>query len=256
MGNLIAEHYVRAERIGGHLAKFRLAVLTKMTSSQALTEPDTPELTERFNQALALIEREFAEGRAKRAPSLHTVAPSDSPEQASVLRRHIRAFLEMMSQRTLFLQDLDVAMSRITETAASTLDVARASIWFLNPQKTQMHCVDLFEVSDAKHSKGIILNATDFPTYFDALASERTIAAHDARVDLRTSEFTEVYLKPLNIFAMLDVPIWVRGKMVGVVCHEQTDKTRTWSSDEESFAYLVANFAALMIERDPSLFSR
>lgn len=253
MGPLTSTFYARAERVGGHLAKFRLAVLTKMTSAQALTEPDSPELSARFEQALAAIEREFADGRARKAQPLHASPAPNNAEQAPLLRRHIRAFLELMSQRALFFQDLPTALARFTETAAATLDVARASIWFLNANKSLMRCADLFEAASSRHSAGITLKAADFPSYFEAMTGERTIAAHDACLDLRTAEFTDAYLKPLGIASMLDVPIWVRGQMVGVFCHEHTGQPRTWTSDEESFAYLMSNFTALAIERDPSL---
>ena len=40
------------------------------------------------------------------------------------------------------------------------------------------------------------------------LAKERTIAADDANQDPRTKCFSASYLMPLNIGAMLDVPVW------------------------------------------------
>jgi GAF domain-containing protein len=49
---------------------------------------------------------------------------------------------------------------------------------------------------------------------------------------------------------MLDVPIWVKHKMVGGVCHEHVGSLRVWNSDEESFAYLMASFVALALERE------
>jgi GAF domain-containing protein len=48
---------------------------------------------------------------------------------------------------------------------------------------------------------------------------------------------------------MLDVPIWVRGTMAGVVCHEHVGPARIWNSDEESFAYLMSALLALSMER-------
>ena len=66
------------------------------------------------------------------------------------------------------------------------------------------------------------------PRYFDALMTERCIAAEDARVDPRTSQFTEGYLDPLGIGAMLDAPVFARGQMIGVVCHEHVGEARRW----------------------------
>jgi GAF domain-containing protein len=48
---------------------------------------------------------------------------------------------------------------------------------------------------------------------------------------------------------MLDVPIWVGQRMVGVICHEHVGPSRTWNSDEETFSYLMSNFVALALER-------
>ena len=47
---------------------------------------------------------------------------------------------------------------------------------------------------------------------------------------------------------MLDVPIWVDQKMVGVICHEHRGPKRQWNSDEETFAYLMSNFVTLTLE--------
>jgi GAF domain-containing protein len=58
-----------------------------------------------------------------------------------------------------------------------------------------------------------------------------------------------VYLQPLGISSMLDVPILHEQKMVGVICHEHVGPRRTWNSDEENFAYLMSNFVALALEK-------
>ncbi|MDQ3263267.1 MAG: GAF domain-containing protein [Myxococcota bacterium] len=105
----------------------------------------------------------------------------------------------------------------------------------------------------AKMTSTQATSITDTPelvrTFRKALKTERTIAAHDAHVDPRTSWFSTVYLKPLNINSMLDVPIMVNEKMVGVVCHEQVGPARSWNADEEKFAYLMASLVALALER-------
>ncbi len=79
-------------------------------------------------------------------------------------------------------------------------------------------------------------------------ASNRAIAAHDAHRDPRTSEFSESYLRPNSISSMLDAPIWLEGKMVGVVCNEHVGPSRVWTPEEERFAASVADFASLTLE--------
>jgi len=170
---------------------------------------------------------------------------------AAELRRRTALLVDLMSQRELCMGDPAKAMARATEVAAAALDVARVSVWRLEqaaPQVTAIRCVDLFERAAGLHSSGAVLRSDSFPTYFVAIESQRTIAAHDAHTDPRTSCFSVPYLTPLGINSMLDVPIWSAGKMIGVVCNEHVGPARTWSPDDEDFAYLMSAFVALAIE--------
>jgi signal transduction histidine kinase len=108
--------------------------------------------------------------------------------------------------------------------------------------------MDLYTRDDQEHSSGFELRAHDYPRYFEAIASERVIVANNAHTSPLTSEFSETYLKPQNIMAMLDAPIRVEGKLVGVVCNEQTRKVRTWSVSDQMFAASIGDFAAQAIE--------
>lgn len=164
------------------------------------------------------------------------------------LRLHNKTFLELLSHQAAFLGDVDETVTWITEAAGLTLGVNRASVWFYDEEHTRIRCIDLYEKEEDKHSSGAEILAADFPSYFRALQKERTIAADNAHTDPRTREFSEVYLTPLGITSVLDVPIWVEGKMIGVVCHEHVGPPRRWTVDEENFAYIMANFVSLAIE--------
>src|SRR5262245_40106980 len=103
--------------------------------------------------------------------------------------------------------DLQSFFKHAVETAVDVLEVERASIWLYTEDRQNVRCSELYERSLARHSSGLELTEKDFPRYFEALRSERTIAADDALQDSRTSEFSETYLKPLGITSMLDAPI-------------------------------------------------
>ncbi|MGK2952328.1 MAG: PAS domain S-box protein, partial [Thiobacillus sp.] len=96
-------------------------------------------------------------------------------------------------------EDLSGALRRITEIDAKTLGVARVSVWRYNPDRTAIHCVELYELEADRHTAGLALYAADHPAYFRALASQDIIAAEDAQRDARTSEFAEDYLRPVGI---------------------------------------------------------
>jgi hypothetical protein len=170
-------------------------------------------------------------------------------ESEARLREQTRVYVDLVARKSALLADVDSTHQQVTEALCRTLRVARASVWLYDAEKSKIVCADLYEVDKSAHSSGIELLASQFPDYFAALVEERTIAAHDANTDSRTACFSEPYLQPLGIKSMLDVPIWVGGEMVGVVCNEQVGEGRTWTADEENFAYLLASFVALALER-------
>lgn len=130
---------------------------------------------------------------------------------------------------------------------AETIGTARASIWMFDETKTQAHCIALYEVDGNKISDGAVLYRKDFPDYFHAMCTATRIDASDAQTDPRTKEFTEIYLKPLNIGAMLDVGIILNGDIIGLICLEHIGGTRKWEVDEEAFASTGASIYAQML---------
>jgi diguanylate cyclase (GGDEF)-like protein/PAS domain S-box-containing protein len=164
-----------------------------------------------------------------------------------------KALADLMRSPVLGQGDIDAALKQITETAADVLDVERVGVWDLvenegGQEGRVIVCRDLYERTPRRHSAGARIAATDAPHYFAALERERAIRAHDARVDLRTREFRAGYLDPLGITSMLDAPVFLRGKMVGVVCHEHTGPARRWHQSEELLASTFADFVALVLE--------
>jgi diguanylate cyclase (GGDEF)-like protein/PAS domain S-box-containing protein len=158
------------------------------------------------------------------------------------------ALADLMHAQALGQEDMRGAINQITETAAQVMQVERASVWRLVDDGAAIECIDLYERTPARHSAGVRIAAVDVPRYFAALQRERAIRADDAPTDERTNEFTAGYLTPLGITAMLDAPIFVRGAMVGVVCHEHVETPRRWTFSEELLAGTFADFVALVLE--------
>lgn len=144
--------------------------------------------------------------------------------------------------------ELGPAMRALTEAGAQGLRCARSSIWLYIDDKQKIYCHDLFEYEEDRHSDGTSLNASDFPRYFEALAEDRTIAANDAHKHPATSEFSEIYLKPLGITSMLEAPIRQNGQLVGVLCSEHIGPARTFTQGEQSFAAAVADFVGRSLQ--------
>lgn len=145
--------------------------------------------------------------------------------------------------------ELPRAFKDIAESCSALLKVERASIWLLAEDRTSITLIDLFESSRRRHSHDCIIRSCDYPTYFLALTTEqRAIVAHDAHTDPRTREFSDTYLRPLGIGAMLDVPIRQEGRVAGVLCSEHVGGSRRWNTHEEQLASYLATMATLALE--------
>jgi signal transduction histidine kinase/CheY-like chemotaxis protein len=141
------------------------------------------------------------------------------------------------------------ALRIITETGSYVLGVERASIWKFNEQGTALELLDLYERTPNRHKTGVTLAAQNYPSYFQAIAhEEHAMAVHNAHADARTREFSESYLIPLGIGAMLDAPVRRRGHVVGVLCHEHVGGPRSWSKEEVHFSSSLATFMTLALE--------
>ncbi len=162
------------------------------------------------------------------------------------LRRQNEAMVRLARQVPS--EALGASMKLITEEATEALEVERVSVWLYDDSFSRIVCLDLYERSARKHSEGFTLAAAEYPGYFKALEDQLAIAADDARNDPRTSEFAQSYLELHGITSMLDAPIWVGGRMIGVICHEHVGEPRRWTLEEQQFSASLADFASLAIE--------
>jgi len=164
------------------------------------------------------------------------------------LRRQHRVLNDLTRSRSIYLGSLQETLCKITEAMAKTLEVERAGVWFFNADQSKIVCADLYEKSRDAHSSGAEISTVQHPAYFLALAAERTIAAHDAQHDPRTSDFTEAYLKPVGITSALSVSISFQGKVVGLISHGHVGSPREWTLEDRQFANSIADVVSLAME--------
>lgn len=136
--------------------------------------------------------------------------------------------------------DIENGSKILTKEVVDTLNVDRTSIWLYNEDKTSIRCRQLYIKSDESFHTGIELFEKDFEDYFNSLKQDPIIVANDAETHPATACFTESYLKPLGIKSMLDVPIWYKGKLLGVICIESLT-SRNWIEEEIGFAQILSS---------------
>ena len=147
------------------------------------------------------------------------------------------------------LSDFSSTLDLLLKESAKTLHVERISYWAFDSDCTQIKCCRRYGLSEDKFfDEETIIDVASFPKYFEALNEQRIIATDNAQSCELTSEFTEGYLKPLGITSMLDVPIWHRGKRVGIICHEHIGPVRQWSFAEKDFCRFVSEMLTVSLE--------
>jgi PAS domain S-box-containing protein len=165
-----------------------------------------------------------------------------------VLKKQNTILLKLAKSDVIDSGDIEKALQEITEAATLALDCERSSVWAYTNDGNAIISLDLFQVKEQTHSKDVTLMAKDFPSYFKYLNEERSLAADDANTDPNTFEFSEVYLKPLGISSMLDAPIRLSGKMLGVICNEHVGEKRIWSQEEQNFSASLADITSRAFE--------
>ncbi len=143
----------------------------------------------------------------------------------------------------------DQASLLILQSLQTGLQVKRVSLWLYDLGDQSMVCQMLLNDAEVA-TEPLRLQAIQFPAYFQALRKERAIVAHDARTDPQTAEFLDPYLKQHQIFSMLDLPVRHLGKMIGIICCEQTQSAKIWSDNEVRFAAALADQVGRALNAD------
>ncbi|MDT8316805.1 MAG: ATP-binding protein [bacterium] len=172
--------------------------------------------------------------------------------------RSIRFKEALLSLSKETFQSIETNFNTITELTGNALDVSRTSIWLYDSDKAAILCQDIFIKDKNVHESGLRLASKDYPKYFNGISNNEPIIAEDAQKNEFTEEFTDSYLRPLQIFSMLDVPIWHKGEVIGIICCEQTGEVRRWLSEEEDFLINISKVVSetmlsserFMIERE------
>lgn len=185
---------------------------------------------------------ESAITRARQAPipdPMHEIAPDDFARHQAALKRLSRLAMHGQS-----------ALEAVCEVGADALEVAQFGIWLLSDEGASIVCRALFRSDGREFQSGTELHQEDFPLYFEAMSSERSIVACDAARHPATAEFAAEYLPTYGIGAMLDAPILGAGGMRGVICCEHVGPAREWTFLDQLTAASLADRVALLLQQE------
>ena len=141
--------------------------------------------------------------------------------------------------------EFDIMLAKILLKGTITLDTSRVSLWRYDALNKTLICESIYLRNKEKFEAGLVLSQHDLPEYFKTILLEDIIVADNAREFKGTSEFTDAYLVPNDIYSMLDVPLVFDGKLYGVICCEQEGAARTWTAEDIIFAKSLADILVM-----------
>jgi signal transduction histidine kinase/integral membrane sensor domain MASE1 len=131
--------------------------------------------------------------------------------------------------------EIDEALREIAVMAADTLAVDRTGIWLFNEQRTELRCVCEYHRPSRMFASGAAMSVDSYPVYFRTIREERTLSAEDTGSDPRTSELVASH-RVRGISSMLDAPVFLGGRLAGVVSFQHAGAPRDWSLQAQNFA--------------------
>ena len=157
------------------------------------------------------------------------------------MRNRLSQILVEQTHNELFYEgNVQAAERSIVKQAVEGLQTDRCSVWLYNHDRTSIELQRIYYAAQEEYGSGGFIYRETCPTYFQCLDINPVIVANDALTHIATACFSNSYLEPLGIKSMLDVPIWHRGKVIGVICIESLTQ-RDWQPDEIDFVQLLSS---------------
>ncbi len=142
------------------------------------------------------------------------------------------------------------AIHEIISSASSAINAQRVNAWLFVNNFSEIKCIGNYDASNHSSELFANLKKKDMPNYFSLLTSREIVITDDTFNNQQTIELLEIYLKPLDIHSLMDIPIHIGGELVGLVCFENTKEARSWTEREQKFGLVIAQMISLAIETD------
>jgi len=139
----------------------------------------------------------------------------------------------------------------IAKIGCEALQTNRVGIWTTKDKGVTLESVVYYDSSTDGYAVPDSVDLSACAEYRELLQTERLVIINEALAPNPLTPMLSGYGP--SIRAMLDAPIRIGGKMIGVVCIEQDscdefpDK-REWTMEEQNFASSLADFMALALE--------
>ncbi|HOZ88007.1 MAG TPA: histidine kinase dimerization/phosphoacceptor domain -containing protein, partial [Bacteroidia bacterium] len=133
--------------------------------------------------------------------------------------------------------DIDALMIEFAKRILSVLRIERISVWLLDKKGLAIISMGEYDLPNREFKKGSILLKSKYPHYFKAISENEIVLIENVHSNTKTKELWEDYSQPNNLISLMDIPLRLEGKLIGIMCFEKKGNVeRVFSRDDQVFA--------------------
>jgi signal transduction histidine kinase/PAS domain-containing protein len=173
----------------------------------------------------------------------------ETQRQSERLARQRETTLRLSRSDAIRSGDLAAFARQIVDEVQALLDADRVGVWIADANRpNSLVAVSQYDRRVPELTAGDTLDLSAVPAYAQALSRGVELPIEDARAAEILAELHDSYLEPTGVGALLDVPVLIDGRLLGLVCIEMVERTRAWEDDECLFAWQLGALVALTYE--------
>jgi len=111
-----------------------------------------------------------------------------------------------------------------------------------------IRCESMYYLESDRYEKNFFIDKASHPIYFSNIETGMQIVASNVYDNNITNELCYDYFPKYDIKSLLDTPIVINGKIIGILCFEKIEKSVDWDSEDINFSRSVADLIAIAIE--------
>ncbi len=137
-------------------------------------------------------------------------------------------------------------LKNIISTASRNCTLDRVSYW--THLDEGLRCENLYFLELNRFEKHFFMEKKSFPEYFLVLEKGSQIVASNVYENPVTKELCYSYFPANHIKSRLETPIFINGKLTGLLCFEMVEKAVEWDNEDINFSRSIADLIAIAIE--------
>lgn len=143
-------------------------------------------------------------------------------------------------------KDFNSVLKTILMNVSSSSSIDRASYWSYSEKG--LRCENLYNLKIEQYEENSYIKANNCPKYFTAINRGIQVVVPNVFNTSTTEELCQEYFQMFNIKSLLDTPIFINGKIIGVLSLETVETNVEWDNEDINFARSISDLIAIAIE--------